>query len=239
MKSVDEIIVELKQRGSEKYKKNVIRMGIPENHSIGVSTSDIRKLGKSLGVSQGLATELWKTEYHEARLLSVLIMDPSQIDNLFIEKLMNDVVSWDLCDHICKNLILNQGNYEAFIFKWCNAEQIYLKRAAYCLISSSVIKFKNIDDEKIDEYIELIKLYSDDSRIHVKKAISWALREIGKMNHSSHEKAIVTAYDLCESTDKNRNWIGKTSLKELSELIAIDERKRLISVNTKMGKQNS
>lgn len=65
MKSVDEIIAELKQQSSEKYKKNVVHMGIPENHSIGVSTSDIRKLGKSIGISQGLAIELWKTKYHE------------------------------------------------------------------------------------------------------------------------------------------------------------------------------
>ncbi|MGD8782732.1 MAG: DNA alkylation repair protein [Ignavibacteria bacterium] len=239
MKSVDRIIAELKQRSSEKYKRNVVRMGIPENHSIGVSTSDIRKLGKAIGVSQELANALWKTEYHEARLLSVLIIDIREIDQHFVEELMNDVISWDLCDHICKNLILNLVNYDDFIFKWCNEEKIYLKRAAYCLISSSIIKFKNIDDETIDNYLELIKLYSGDSRIHVKKAISWALREIGKMNHSSHEKAIMMAHDLCESIDKNRSWVGKASLKELSELIAIDERKRLISINTKMGKQSS
>ena len=239
MKSVNEIIAELKQRSSEKYKMNVVRMGIPENYSIGVPTSDIRKLGKSIGTSQKLAIELWKTKYHEARLLSILVMDIWEIDPHFVEKLMNDVISWDLCDHICKNLIVNLANYEDFIFKWCNEEKVYLKRAAYCLISSSVIKFKNIDDEKIDDYLELIKLYSDDSRIHVKKAISWTLREIGKMNHHSHERAILTAHDLCENTDKNRNWVGKTSLKELSELVSINERKRLISSKTKMGKLSS
>ncbi|MCG8569987.1 MAG: DNA alkylation repair protein [Spirochaetes bacterium] len=239
MKSVDEIIAELTQRSSEKYKMNVVRMGIPENYSIGVPTSDIRKLGKSIGISHQLALELWTTQYHEARLLSIIIMDIREIDHHFIEKLMKDVISWDLCDHICKNLIVNLTSYEDFIFKWCNEEKMYLKRAAYCLISSSVIKFKNIDDEKIDNYLELIKLHSDDSRIHVKKAISWALREIGKMNHHSHDKAILTAYDLCENTDKNRNWVGKTSLKELNELVSINERKRLISSKTKMGKLSS
>ena len=104
MKSVDEMIAELKQRSSEKYKMNVVRMGIPENYSIGVPTSDIRKLGKSIGISQELAIELWKTKYHEARLLSILVMDIREIDHHFVKKLMDDVVSWDLCDHICKNL---------------------------------------------------------------------------------------------------------------------------------------
>ena len=239
MKSVDEILAELQQRSSEKYKMNVVRMGIPENDSIGVSTSAIRKLGKSIGISQELAIKLWNTNYHEARLLSILIMDIQEIDQHFVEKLMADVISWDLCDHICKNLIVNLANYDDFIFTWCNEERIYFKRAAYCVISASVIKFKNIDDEKIDEYLERIKLHSNDSRLHVKKAISWALREIGKMNHNSHEKAILVAYDLCESAEKHRNWVGKTALKELRELISIDERERLISSHTKMGKQRS
>ncbi|WP_319561967.1 DNA alkylation repair protein [Marispirochaeta sp.] len=239
MKSINEIIAQLKQRSTEKYKMNVVRMGIPENYSIGVPTSDIRNLGKSIGISQELAVELWETKYHEARLLSILIMDIREIDHNIVEKLMDDVISWDLCDHICKNLIINLDDYEDFIFNWCNERKVYLKRAAYCLISSSVIKFKNIDDEKIDNYLELIKLYSDDSRLHVKKAISWALREIGKMNHNSHEKAVLMAHDLCESTDKNRTWVGKTSLKELSRLVSINERKRLISTNTKMGIKGS
>lgn len=237
-KSVDSIIAELKRRSSEKYKMNVVRMGIPENYSIGVSTSDIRKLGRSIGISHDLAIDLWKTKYHEARLLSVLVMDVHETDHRFVKSLMDDVVSWDLCDHICKNLIVNLPSFEDFIFEWCNEERLYLKRAAYCLISSSAIKFKNLDDEKIDEYLGLVRLYSDDSRLHVKKAISWALREIGKMNYKSQEKAILLAHELCESDDRSKRWVGNTSLKELSELISISERERLISANTKMGKQS-
>ena len=236
MKTVDEILAQLQQRSSEKYKKNVVRMGIPERFSLGVPTPEIRKLAKSIGNSHELALELWDTEYHEARLLSILLMDVNEINFSFVEKLMNEVISWDLCDHICKNLIINLPNYEEVIFQWCNENRMYFKRAAYCLISTSLIKFKNIDEEKIDTYLELIKQHSADSRMHVKKAISWALREIGKMNHTTHEKAILTAYDLCEQSDKNKNWVGKTAQKELSELVSISERKRLISSKTKMGK---
>ena len=83
----------------------------------------------------------------------------------------------------------------------------------------------------------MIKLHSNDSRLHVKKAISWALREIGKISYTFREKAAFTAYELCENADKNRKWIGKESLKELEKLVSIDERRRLISSDTKMGKQ--
>lgn len=162
-------------------------------------------------------------------------MDKMKTDNSLVENLMNDVISWDLCDYICKNLIIKLTNYEDFIYKWCNEDKIYLKRAAYCLISTSIIKFKSIDDDKIANYLELISRYSDDSRIHVKKAISWALREIGKMNHYTHDKALLTAYELCENSNTNKKWVGKTAFKELNELVAISERKRLISSKTKMG----
>ena len=96
-----------------------------------------------------------------------------------------------------------------------------------------------MSDDTIDSYLELIKNHSDDSRMHVKKAMSWALREIGKMNHASHEKALLTAHDFCDDSNKNRNWIGKTSLKELNQLVSINERQRLISSKTKMGKAGS
>lgn len=98
-----EIIMELKSRASERYKANVVRMGIPEKYSIGVSTTIVRKIAKGIEKSNELAYELWKTQYHEARLLAVLIFEKNKLSMEEINHLMNDVISWDLCDHLCKN----------------------------------------------------------------------------------------------------------------------------------------
>lgn len=89
-----DIINKLKDCSSQKYKENVVRMGIPEENSIGVSTADIRKLAKEIGRSNELAFELWKTGYHEARLLAVLLFDKKQMSHDDIEYLMGDVISW-------------------------------------------------------------------------------------------------------------------------------------------------
>lgn len=237
MMTVNEIIEYLNKVSSDKFKNNVIKMGIPEKNSIGVSTGTIRKLARKLRVSQTLSNELWKTGYHEARLLSVLIADINMINFSYIDKIMRDVVSWDLCDHICKNLIINMPNYKRLIFQWCDDNRTYYKRASYCLIAATILHDKNISKEEISSYLDLIKSYSDDSRLHVKKAISWALREIGKKDFNCQEKAIILAYEFCESSSKNVVWIGKNALKELENLVSVEERQRLITSNSKMGKK--
>lgn len=238
MMTKNEIIEYLNKISSDKFKSNVVKMGIPEENSIGVSTGDIRKLAKKLGVSQTLSNELWETGYHEAKLLSVLIANINMISFTYIDRIMNDVVSWDLCDHICKNLIVKIPNYQQLIFKWCDDSRVYYKRASYCLIATTVIHNKNLVTEEIDRYLDLIKSHADDGRPHVKKAISWALREIGKKDFHCQDKAIILAYEFCESSSKNVVWIGKDALKELETLVSVQERGRLITSNSKMGKQN-
>ena len=111
-----EIIDYLKSEASEKYKENVIKMGIPEKFCIGVSTSTLRKFAKKLDKSNELAFELWNTHYHEARLLAVLIFDHKCLSYDQIDTLMSEVLSWDLCDHLCKNLIIKLDYYEDFRF---------------------------------------------------------------------------------------------------------------------------
>ncbi len=96
---------------------------------------------------------------------------------------------------------------------------------------------KNLVPGEIDRYLDLIKSYSDDDRPHVKKAISWALREIGKKDFNYQEKAIILAYEFCESSSKNMVWIGKNALKELETLVSVEERGRLITSNSKNGQK--
>lgn len=232
------IIERLKALSSEKYKANVIKMGIPENDSLGVSTSDIRKLAKSIPNSNQTAYQLWNSNYHEAKLLAVLIFEKKKITLSEIKILINDVNSWDLCDHFCKNLIIKVPDYENLIYEWIVSNQTYIKRAAFTLIASDVIHNKKISDKTINNYLILIKNHSHDDQIHIKKAVTWALKEIGKKNFNYHEKALILAYELSENGDKTQQWIAKNALKELENLVKVEGRTRLISRNSKMSKEN-
>ena len=162
-----EMINELRAQASEKYRENMIRMGIPAENSIGVATSVVRGLAKKAGKSQELASELWNTKYHEARMLAVLLMNPKVTTDAEAERLLLDVVSWDLCDHLCKNLFLKMKNRDIFIAEWIQEPQLYKKRAAFVLIAASVIHDRKLTDETVDGYLELVTQYADDGREHV------------------------------------------------------------------------
>lgn len=232
----NEVIAELRGLSSEKYKANVTKMGIPADCSIGVSTGEVRALAKKVEKSNELADELWKTGLHEAKLLAVLVYDKKTVTSDKMEILMKDVYSWDLCDHLCKNLIIKIKGYETLIEKWCSHENTYYKRAAFTLIASDVVKNKKIAPDTIQAYLEIIRTYSDDEREHVKKAVSWALREIGKKDYEWQEKAIIIAHELRETGSKPQRWIGNDALKELEKLVSVEGRSRLISSDSQMGK---
>lgn len=233
----DEIIEELKANASEKYKATVVRMGIPAEQSIGVSTAVVRAVAKKAGKSNELANELWSSGFHEAKLLAVLVFDKKKISHEKIESLILDIQSWDLCDHLCKNLIIKLKNYDEFITRWVTSTHIYQKRAAFTLIASSVIHDKSITADTLDDYLRLIREYSDRDHEHIKKAVSWALREIGKKDFTYNEKAILLAHEMKENGNKTQVWIAKDALKELENLVKVEGRSRLISANTQMGRE--
>lgn len=232
-----EYIEKLKQLSSEKYRANIIKLGIPEKDCIGVSVADIRRLAKGEKKDNKLAFELWQTGYHEAKLLAILFFDNRTIDFMEVERLLDDVFSWDLCDFLCNNLIIKMKEANEFISYWIAAEHLYRKRAAFSIIAMNAMHKRNITDEEIEGYLHDILLYSDDDRNHVKKAVSWALREIGKINYDYNEKAIIVAYELMEQGTKSQKWVGKDALRELENLVKVDERQRLLSRESKMGKQ--
>lgn len=231
----NELISELKSLSSEKYKANVVKLGIPEGCSLGVSTGEVRKLAKTVKKSNDLAYELWHTGYHEARLLAVLVFDPKTLSVCNAGALMEDVISWDLCDHLCKNLLIKIKGYETLIGPWCASDKIYIKRAAFTLMASAAVHEKALPEALVDTYFSLIETYSVDDREHVKKAVSWALRELGKMDMDHRQKAMTVAQRLSETGSKAQVWIAKDALKELEKLVKVEGRGRLIAADSKMG----
>lgn len=230
-----EIISQLQDLSSMEYKKNVVKMGIPEDNCLGVSSSELKKLAKKVKKSNELANQLWCTQYHEAKLLAVLLYDPKTISFHEIQSMICDVQSWDLCNFLCKNLITKVKGYECLIPNWVQSNAIYVKRAAFVLMASHIIYDPNISNSIIEQYLIYIEQYSQDHRVHVRKAIAYALKEIGKKNFNYNEKAILLAYDLINSNSKDQQWIGKNALKELENLVEAKGRKRLISSRSQMG----
>lgn len=236
MNMLDEILQELMALRNEATRQNLIKLGIPADSCIGVSTTMIRKLAKSYKYNDTLADALWSCGYHEGKLLAVLLWNPKAHTLHAAKAWMHAVCSWDLCDHLCKNLIVELDGWTTLIQDWCTSPSTYEKRGAFTLMATHVMRDEALPREQITEYCEIIFSVSDDSREHVKKAVLWALREIGKSNWDNHELAIQYADRLLAQSSGTQKWIGKQALKELSSLCTAG-RRRLISDQSQMAKE--
>lgn len=234
--TIDEIVTYLFAHASEKFKANVVKLGIPEDCSIGVPTTELRKFAKQIPKDKLFLKELWQTNYHECKILAVLAMKPKECTNEDIYFFMEGIQSWDLCDLFCKTIVIKMADYDVFIQAWIVHKELFYKRAAFTLIASTSTHASLTVDE-IKGYLTLIETYSDDERLLVKKAVSWALRELGKTNEVAKVLSIETAGKLKDASSKAQQWIAKDALKELELLVKVDGRKRLISAKSKMGSE--
>lgn len=228
-----ELLARLRACASEKHRRSVVRLGIPEEASIGVSVAEVRRIAKGVERSNGLARELWATGVHEARLLAALLFEPKAVSHDEARRLIGDVVSWDLCDHLCGALLLRLDGYERLIRDWSDAAETYVKRAAFALIATAATHEREIRAETAADYLALISAHADDDRVHVKKAVSWALRELGQRDLAMRDRAIAVARELERRASKAEAWVGRTALKELEGLVEIPGRRRLVSATSK------
>lgn len=231
----EEVLRHLRAAASEKHRAAAVKLGIPEESSLGVSTAELRRIARAAGKSNALAFELWDTGYHEARLTAALVFEPEGLARADVERLMGDVVSWDLCDHLCKELIIRRADYESFINGWVSAAETYKKRAAFTLIAAAGVRFGPLPAEKTGEYLRLIRENSRDGRAHVKKAASWALREIGKSGLEQRSAALGCAREMLSSGDAAQAWIARDVIRELENCVKVEGVKRLVPAGGKMA----
>ena len=233
--TINDIIQYLNDHASDKYKKNIIKLGIPSSSTIGVATPELRKLAKKLPKDKDFLFELWQTSYHECKILTVLALKPKDCTKKDIIALIDGVQSWDLCDLICKTILIKL-NYDDYIREWITSEDLFKKRAAFTLIASTSTQAA-LSSAEISGYLQLIEKYAEDERLLVKKSVSWSLRELGKISLTSKDLAINTAKKFQSEDSKVKQWIAKDALKELETLVKTQGRPRLISNKSKMGKQ--
>jgi 3-methyladenine DNA glycosylase AlkD len=240
-KQITEILNKLRLQSSDKYKGNVVKMGIPEENSIGVSTQELRKIARNIPKferNKVLSQSLWATGYHEAKILAILIgaYNYNDYSKEEILSFMDAIQSWDLCDMFCKSILIKRKDFNSLIEEFIKSDSLYYKRAGFTLLAA-MSTHSVLSDEQVTYYLSLIPTFSIDDRVHVKKAASWALRELGKIDESSKEKSIIVANELATSDNKAQQWIAKDALKELNTLIRVEGRSRLISSKSKMGKE--
>ena len=192
------------------------RFGINVAAAYGAPVPALRKIAKQVGKNHELAIKLWQTKIHEARILASMIAEPEKLTEQQTEEWIKDFDSWDLCDQVCMNLF----DKTAFAYKkageWSARYDEFEKRAGFALMAALAVHDKNAPNKNFIKFLPLIARKSGDDRNFVKKAVNWALRQIGKRNLTLNKLAIKTAKEIQKIDSKTAKWMAIDALRELT-----------------------
>ncbi|MCL0077185.1 DNA alkylation repair protein, partial [Dehalococcoidia bacterium] len=199
--------------------------GITPQRAYGVSTPNVRKIAKEIGTNHKLAGILWKSNIRETRILASMIDDPELVTEEQMGEWVKEFDYWEVCDQVCQNLfIYTEFAYQKAI-EWSRRNEEFVKSAGFALMMWLAFKDKKAKTEQFEKFLPVIKRESTDNRNFVKKAVNWALRQIGKRNLNLNRKAIETAREIQKMDSKSAKWIAQDAIKELTSG-AIQERLR-------------
>jgi len=208
------IISTLKSMASVDHFEKLKRFGINQKTALGVKIPDIRSLAKDIGVNSDLASQLLATDIHEAKILASIIDDPKQLTEEKVEQYISKFDSWDVCD-LSSELIFNSIYSDKLIISLHANKEEFRKRTAFVLMCYNAVHNKKALDNQFLEYLKIIENEAWDERNFVRKAVNWALRQIGKRNIFLHQKAIECAKRIQQQPFKSAKWIASDALREL------------------------
>ena len=222
MASVEEVLEILKSMARPDQLEGMAKYGIVVERRLGVSIPNLRRMAKELGQDHKLALELWKTGIAEARLVAAMTDDPEKLTEGQMEDWVKGINSWDVCDQVCMNLFEKVPLAWKKIIDWSEREEEFVKRAAFALMACLAWHDKKAKDEKFIELFPVIIGGATDERNFVKKAVNWALRNIGKRDLNLNKAAINTAREIQQIDSKAARWIASDTIRELeSEAVRI------------------
>ncbi len=225
MASVEEVLKKLRAKARPDQLEGMARYGMAAERRLGVSVPEMRKIAKEYGKDHKLALELWKTGLAEARIVAAMIDEPEKVTEEQMEEWVKDINSWDICDQVCMNLFEKTPLVWKKILDWSEREEEFVKRAAFALVACLAWHNKEAEDEKFIELFPLIKRGATDERNFVKKAVNWALRNIGKKNQKLNRAALNAAKEIQRIDSKAARWIASNAIREL-ESEAVQRRLR-------------
>jgi len=190
------------------------RFGINSKGTLGISIPTLRRLAREIGRDHELALRLWKSGFHEARILAGFVADPAKLTEALAERWVNDFDSWDVCDQVAA--LLEQVPFtRKKIRQWAASDREFVKRAAFAMIAGLAVHDKAAADAQFEPFLRLIRRASTDNRNFVKKAVNWALRSIGKRNRRLNLQAAAVAREIGRIDSPAARWIAADALREL------------------------
>ena len=195
--------------------EGMARYGIRTDDALGVTVTDLRHLARGLRPDHGLAAALWASGVHEARILASLVDDPTLVSEAQMDAWVSVLDSWDVCDAVCGNLFDRTPFALDKPVEWARREPEFEKRAAFALMACAAVHRKDLPDAAFGSLLPAIREGATDDRNYVKKAVSWALRQIGKRSLELNARAIHTAEQIERTDARSARWLARDALREL------------------------
>lgn len=211
-----DVIKNLKSLSNPENVKGMARYGINPKSTLGIIIPTLRKMAKEIGKNHNLALELYSSGIHEARILAGFIDNPEEVTERQMDDWAAGFDSWDVCDQVCMNLFDKTEFAHRKAIDWSKRDEEFVRRAGFAMMAVLAVHDKKADDNKFIKFLPLIKSQSTDERKFVKKAVNWALRQIGKRNPELNKIAIKTAEEIKTIDSKSARWIASDALRELT-----------------------
>ena len=212
----DEIIQKLKIMSNPDSVKGMARFGITPENTFGVSIPNLRKIAKETKKNHALAQQLWESGFRETMILASMIDEPEMVTPEQMDQWVLDFDYWEICDQCCMNLFEKTGFAYDKAIEWSSRTEEFVKRTGFVMMARLAVSDKQADDSMFEQFFPIMVREADDERNFVKKAVNWALRQIGKRNLALNTRAIETAKRIQEIDSKSAKWIAADAIRELS-----------------------
>ena len=212
---MESVLAEMRSQRNPRAVEGMAQFGISSEGTLGLSMPTLRKLAKRLGTDHALAQGLWKSGVHEAKILAALVDDPKEVTESQMESWVADFDSWDVCDGCCGNLFDRTPYAFKKAVEWSRRKEEFGKRAGYALMAEMAVHDKKAADDAFLRFFGAIERGSTDQRNFVKKAVNWALRQIGKRNLRLNRAALELAEKISRKESSSAHWVGSDAFREL------------------------
>jgi 3-methyladenine DNA glycosylase AlkD len=216
LQNADAIVSDLRSRANERDRTGMARFGIRADNVLGgTSLPELRRMAKAAGIDHRLAADLWRSGIHEARILASMVDDPARVTERQMESWARDFDTWDVVDCTCATLFDRTPFAYDKAFAWSEREEEFVKRAGFVLMAALAVHDKQATDEQLAEFLPVIVREAGDPRNFVRKAVNWALRQIGKRNLALNADAIRTSEQILAEGPRSARWVASDALREL------------------------
>jgi 3-methyladenine DNA glycosylase AlkD len=196
--------------------EGMARFGIVGEGRLGLSMPSMRRIAKALGRDHALALELWATGIPDAQIVAGMVADPARLTSRQMDAWALGFESWDVCDQVCGSAFLASPLAWPKVLEWAARPEAFVRRAAFALLATLAVHDKAASNEPFIAALPLIEATAGDERNFVKKAVNWALRNIGKRNAALNQAAIDAARRIQAQGSRSARWIAADALRELT-----------------------